>query len=192
MSSFYDICSSGDVEKVLFMLSNENIVLDDGLAGACFGGHIKIINLIMEKGATNFDRGLASGCQGGQKKIIELLISKGANNFNWGLVQACLNGYIEIVKIIIEKGATDFNWGLYCACKYKDIALLMIEKGANMDNCSIPLNIEDIYYLYQRKINISSRYEELYNTCKNAKSLFQQTLQEILNITDLVNFTIEF
>jgi hypothetical protein len=86
-------------------------------------------------------------------KIVKLMIKKGANNWNGGLYSACSNGHMNIVKFMINRGANNWNAGLYAACEdgsfinndkaivskrncHIKIVKLMIEKGANQcDNC---------------------------------------------------------
>ena len=51
------------------------------------------------------DWGLEGACFGGHKIIVELMIEKGATDFNWGLTQACARGHKKIAKMMIEKGA---------------------------------------------------------------------------------------
>ncbi len=52
---------------------------DYGLFGACEGGYLDIINLMIEKGAGDWNRGLNNACKSGNLNIINLMIEKGAN-----------------------------------------------------------------------------------------------------------------
>jgi hypothetical protein len=52
------------------------------------------------------------------------------------LENACWGGHKDLALLMIDKGATDWNGGLAWACwgGHKDLALLMIDKGAtNLD-----------------------------------------------------------
>jgi len=72
-----DICELyyyGNYEKILTINNN----WDDGLPCACFGGHMKIVLLLIEKGATNWNLGLRGACYRGNMKIAQLMIKKGA------------------------------------------------------------------------------------------------------------------
>ncbi len=164
MTSFYDACRNGNIKQVLQCIKEEII---------------------------DFDFGLISACQGGHKEIIELMIEKGATNFNEGLDNACYGGYIEIVELMIEKGANIFNWGLDSACHNgnKKLVLLMIEKGADIKYCHIELNIEDIYYLYQKGVKSSEKYKELFIQCENIRKIFIETLSNffISDITKIIS-----
>ncbi len=58
----------------------------------------------------DWNLGLYSASYGGHMAIVQLMIEKGADNWNGGLTNACSNGHMAIVKLMIEKGATDQNW----------------------------------------------------------------------------------
>ncbi len=127
------------------------------LSGACIGGNKEIVEKIIEKGCKNFNWGLQSACRGGHKEIVLLMIQKGANCFDIGLREACFNGHIEIVKLMIEKGADNLDAGLNMTClggkenKYKEIILLLLEKGAKIDNYK-DITQEDLKYLKQKGV----------------------------------------
>ncbi|MFB5622743.1 MAG: hypothetical protein ACE5RH_01995, partial [Nitrosarchaeum sp.] len=50
-----------------------------GLEGACKGGNIDIVKLMIKKGAYDWDSGLYGACEGRHMNIVELMIKKGAN-----------------------------------------------------------------------------------------------------------------
>ena len=54
----------------------------------------------------DWDYGLWGACKGGHIEIVKLMIDLRCNWWNGGLSIACEHGYIEIVKLMIEKGAT--------------------------------------------------------------------------------------
>jgi Ankyrin repeats (3 copies) len=103
---------------------------------AAGGGHMEIVKLLIEKGATDFDWGMNEAARGGQMEIIKLMIEKGATDFNRAMANAALGGHMEIVKFMIEKGATDFNRAMRYAAEggHMEIVKLMIEKGATEFN----------------------------------------------------------
>ena len=67
---------------------------------------MNIIKLIIEKGV-DLEYGLYGACKSGHMNIINLMIEKGASDWNWGLSNACQGSDIDIVKFLIEKGATE-------------------------------------------------------------------------------------
>ncbi len=135
----------------------------------CLQGSGYWINYCIKKGADEWNWGLEGACKGGHLDIIELMIDKGAN---WGLEGACKGGHLDIIELMIEKGAKDWNWGLEGACEggHLDIIKLMIKKGAEpLDEYEIPFIpkndkiIEIIYasmydYLPDEMINIVLQY----------------------------------
>ena len=87
--------------------------------------------------------------------MIQLLIEKSAeqnlkNIYESALYYASKNGYLEIVKHMIEKGAevnTEVSWGrtaLHLAST-KEIAKLLIEKGANPNKREISHNYTPLH-----------------------------------------------
>ena len=120
-----------DVALIRLMLKRGADV-NDGLPGACQGGHIDIVDLMINNGATEWNNGLNRACFGGHRNIVERMIEKGANDWNGGLRSACEGGDRHIVDFMIEKGAGDWNAGLCgAACGVqRSMAELMIRKGA--------------------------------------------------------------
>lgn len=55
----------------------------------------------------DWENGLYGACQGGYLNIIELMIEKGANDWNKGLIGACYGGHMDMVKLMIQKGVTE-------------------------------------------------------------------------------------
>jgi len=54
--------------------------------------------------------GIAMGyaAEGGHMDIVQLMIEKGSDNFNGSMIDAAKGGQLEIVKFMVEKGATRF------------------------------------------------------------------------------------
>ena len=69
---------------------------------------MNIVNLMIEKGATNWDWGLRCACKGGHINIVKLMIEKGAIWWECGLRGTCYGGHIDIINLMIEKGG-DIN-----------------------------------------------------------------------------------
>jgi ankyrin repeat protein len=99
---------------------------------AAEGGHMEIVKLMIEKGATEFNSAMYNAARGGHMEIVKLMIEKGATEFNWAMGDAAKGGHMEIVKLMIEKGATDFDSAMRNAARggNMEIVKLMIEKGA--------------------------------------------------------------
>jgi len=121
-------CYDGSIRKI----NDGTYDWDLGLYYACKGGHIDIIEMMIDKGAKKLNSELLKACVGGHLEIVKLMIKKGANDWKWGLLNACYGGNIDIVRLIISNGANDWNNGLKCACQggHMDIIELIIDKGA--------------------------------------------------------------
>jgi Ankyrin repeats (3 copies) len=91
-----------------FYKDNKDI-FNSAMVSAARGGHMEIVNLMIEKGATDFDKAMNYAAYGGHIEIVKLMIKKGATDFDWAVRNAALGGHMEIVKLMIEKGATDFS-----------------------------------------------------------------------------------
>ena len=99
-------------KNLLINLSQQKIDINDGLHGACQGGHLHLANLMIEKGATDWNWGLQGACIGGYLHLANLMIEKGATDWNWGLDGGCSGGHLHLINLMIEKGATYCNWCL--------------------------------------------------------------------------------
>ncbi len=201
----YAACSYGYKDIAELLIDKGADDFDIGLNYACEKGYMELVKLMIDKGAasgpkslgdevTAWNIGLNYACYGRHKDIIKLMIDKGATDFNGGMNRACSNGYKDIIELMISYGAKRFDDGLFHAClsKQKEIALLMIENGADINKCSIKLNLEDVYYLYQKRVDVSKKYTKKYLKCKSYKQIFKNTMDEVLNIDDLVKIVIEY
>ena len=109
-------CENNDVIKIKKLIKI-NLYWNYGLYGACRGGHMDIVKLLIEKGAGNWNCGLSGACSGGNIDIVNFMIEKGASSWNWGLRTACETYHLDIVKLMIKKGA-DKCW--YCRKSMKE------------------------------------------------------------------------
>jgi len=112
--------------------------------------------MILDLGENDYDEGLAGACRGGHLNIVNMMLSLGANDYNEAFIGACLFGHIKIVKMMIGLGANDYNAALYWACflKYDTIVKMLLELGANnYQHLNIIDNLE-CYILYTRLTKI--------------------------------------
>jgi len=77
-------------------------------------------------------------CLGGNKELVQLMIQKGATQWNDGLIGACEGGHLEIVQYLIEKACKEYKFDWNKALEYaefifpnKDIIDLLIDNGAD-------------------------------------------------------------
>ena len=97
-------CKNGNIFTIL-KNKNNKLNWNNGLCEACLGGNLKIVSLVIKKGANDWEYGLQDACCGGHLNIVNLMIEKGASFWNWGLEAACENGHLNIVDLMIKKGA---------------------------------------------------------------------------------------
>lgn len=98
---------------------------------ACMGGHIEVINLLINKKFDYWNEGLTGACSNGNVEIAKMMIRKGAFNFNWCLYVACVAGHKDVAKLMITSGASfdnrfSFNDCLYRACYCNDLELIIM------------------------------------------------------------------
>ena len=130
-----------DPEDFYKRFKNEKYIYNTAMAKAAKGGHMEIVQyLIDKKGANHFNWAMELAALGGHLDIIKYLIDeKGANEFNEALGWAALGGHLDIVKYLIdEKGADNFNSAMLEAARgHLDIVQYLIEKGADDFNRAI-------------------------------------------------------
>ncbi len=215
---FYNACKNNDKELTKRLLNENSIhspdnfltIINNGLCGACEEGHIDIVELLLFESAHNaavrepsvnidYDNGLYEACCGGHIEIVKLMINKGATDLSRGLQGACYGGHKEIVELIIPLGALNysevlnFDWALSSACynNHKELALMMVIKGADIRDCFIELNFEDIYYLSQAGIKNFGEYSYTALECQKFKQEFQNTVNDLF-IKDVANIITQY
>ena len=136
-NGLYGACQGGNIDLVNYMIEkiekeadnfhDESIInrfenglvragilgvcnFNDGLHGACRGGNIDLVNLMIEKGADDWDWGLSGACIGGNIDLVNLMIEKGADDWNLGLSAAWRGGHHELVDLMTDKGATNGHY----------------------------------------------------------------------------------
>ena len=110
-------CQGGHLDIVNYMIEKGAYHLEYGLYDACYGGHLDLAKHVITKGATYLSMGLEGACKGGHLNIAKYMIEKGAKSRNLALYSACEGGQLDLAKYMIENGATEWNWGLEGACK---------------------------------------------------------------------------
>lgn len=134
-------CYKGDITKIKTMMSQEIIqgniqgnihshYINDGLMGACLGGHVKIVELMLSEGARD-TLCFEMMCRKGNNKIIKLMLCYYNIHINVGLQCACKSGHIDTINLLIDNGANDINGGFEYACLggHINAVKLMISKG---------------------------------------------------------------
>ena len=69
---------------------------------AAVGGHITIVELMMENGANDYNLAICGAAQHGHINIVKLLLEKGANNYDDILEKAVEGKHVDIVNLICD------------------------------------------------------------------------------------------
>ncbi len=100
-------CLADSVEEVTKLLDRDTEVLEAGIEVACLCGHLKIVELIINRGGDKrddlFEIGLLHAGESGRKDIIDLMITLGAIHLSQGLYGACSQGHVDLVNYILTK-----------------------------------------------------------------------------------------
>ena len=116
---------------------------EEVLYSVCRGNDYTLLDIMTINGAKDWDAGLGGACRGGHIKMAELMIEKGVTvtGFDHGMIQACKSGHMHMFKFLIAEATKnnhqfsieDVNISLCNACEFghKDLVLLLIKMGAN-------------------------------------------------------------
>jgi ankyrin repeat protein len=126
---------------------------DTFMMNACEGGHVKVVEWLLQNGATLAVSGISGNTPllqaviDGHRDLVRFLLEQGvnpdaANNFGeTALLRAARNGYLEIAKMLLENGANPNSYdywqdtSLMEACKGEgnlDMARLLVSNGASV------------------------------------------------------------
>src|SRR3990167_5831835 len=64
---------------------------------------------ILQKYSDKPNKCTYDAAEGGHMNIVQFMIEKGANYWNFAIACAAEGGHMNIVQLMIEKGATDWN-----------------------------------------------------------------------------------
>ena len=194
MSTFVlnDYCKIGDIKSIKDIIVNNTELgpteYKYGLYGACEGGSLEAVKLMVEMGAADITDNLFTVCSYGYMEILKYLISTGniyVHKYGHGIMGACYGNHYHILEYMIKLRNPD-GVALYKGlCYVYDkpspnlvMAKLLIESGA--------YNLHNIYDYKSNPSRIMSMLE-LGVSIKYLESIKGYT--EL--ITDLSNYKIE-
>ena len=170
IANLYDIVParfSRFVRVVALGLRGE-LGVNDAMIKAAREGHIEIVKLHKEWGATYFDEAMREAAEGGHVEIVKLCKEWGATNFDWAMIKAASGGHIEIMELCKEWGATNFDWAMREAAKggHVEVIELCKEWGATdfnraMSNAVLRSHVE-IVKLCREWLGFSLIHDELF------------------------------
>jgi len=148
---FLNACRNGDEKTMIEYISQNNFNEGYALEYACEYNRLSIVNLLIKKIDDEYiNWGLFGACTGGNLDIVKLMISHGANKFKIALCCACKGRNKEIISLLVSHGANNFEFGLMSACNAGNIAMVyeMIDRGASIRT----LDTLDDFWKFNRKI----------------------------------------
>ncbi len=124
---FFDACRGGDRGMILLGLVNGGIP-SHGLAGACSGGHIHVIQWMMRLGATNYDHGLINAVMENHVDTVHYmlkLMTQNGNTLDATVLNdvfsiAFHNNHFTLAHILRDLGAKRCTHTHYCNVPWTD------------------------------------------------------------------------
>ncbi|KAJ7444159.1 hypothetical protein FB451DRAFT_1413275 [Mycena latifolia] len=150
------LSAASDLEVTVRQLFGQGIApedMDAGLCAASSNGHIHLVHLLIDAGATinskdvHYGNALYATSEAGHESVVQLLIEKGADvdaqggGYGNALQAASWHGNESVVQLLIEKGAdVNAQGGFYGNALqaashkgHKSVVQLLIEKGADVN-----------------------------------------------------------
>ena len=134
---------SGYLDVVEYLIRPEiGCSKNDALLGACQGGHLPIVKMLLNNGADvhyGEDEAIIEASDKGNVDVVRYLIKKGANfhvNCEQPLYNATIEGHLNVVKCLVEAGANfraDNNAAMYYALKNNRSDILEYLKQAEKE-----------------------------------------------------------
>lgn len=127
-----------NLKIVQLMLDNGATDLYDCLKFAAIHGSIDIVQLMIDYKTRIYDIHVICATCNGHLDIVQLFIHQGCKNFDLYMIEAASHGHLDIAKLLIEHGVKNFNKYMRCAVITQNIEMvkLMITHGANnFDAC---------------------------------------------------------
>lgn len=155
-SHMYYVCATGDLSLVKYYLSKlsvEMFDLKEGLEGACKGGNIKIVKLLLKRGGqqerknkriygnnsekfnVNWDMCMFEACSNNHMVIVNFIVNfmidEPIVNFRKSIIEAKMCSNIDIVNFLLSRYDVD----LYTACICGNLPLVeMCLKVESIEN----------------------------------------------------------
>lgn len=128
-----------DIELIVELAAEKGQLIGDnyaaGMRGAAKGGHIAIIDRMMEHGATNFEATMLIGAKHGHLHVVHRMLEYGATNYHAAAIEAILGGHLSILEVMLDLGANSIAEYLIVAIEFHhpSIVKYLIQQGAT--NC---------------------------------------------------------
>jgi hypothetical protein len=132
--NFIAAIRSGNMALVMRTMLEVNSCADDALLVACRGGDPAIIDAILTKyPSASSNEGLMGACWGGHLEVVRSMISRGATDLNRAAQYACQSGNIEVVKFITSACNPEWNRLMFDACVSGSVEVVDLVAGNTGD-----------------------------------------------------------
>lgn len=95
-----NVCTSGNMKTILYLMENTNFNYNWGLIGASLAGHIEVVKLMIKKGATSYQQAFENAAAIGDLELCTYLTDNFGNQITKesGFITASQNGHYNIVE----------------------------------------------------------------------------------------------
>jgi hypothetical protein len=107
---------------------------------ACRGGHMPIVELLIERDVHNWDAGFYAACRGGHEDIVDLMFRYGVEDPVSGFSDACCGGNLAIMARVIDDSTT-YMYCEHTSCHMGTLAVAkyVVEKAVTDDRIRVML-----------------------------------------------------
>jgi len=97
-----DAAKAGDMDLVLYFVSQGANYWNGAMRGAAEGGHMDLVLYFVSRGANDWNDGMCVAAEGGHMDLVLYFVSQGAN-WTWGLSGARAGGHEKLVEFFKSK-----------------------------------------------------------------------------------------
>ena len=145
--TLWDAARAGGLRDVTFLLSrgadvnSQGGMYENALCYAAGGGHLVIVTLLLDAGATQLGKALYLAASRNRVPVAALLLDRGADiEYGAGVPLLCAasNGHLEFVRLLIDRGANVNAHGAFGGSPllsarregHEAVVALLLERGA--------------------------------------------------------------
>ena len=138
------------------LIEQQKIDWDEGLKGACKGGHTELVKYMISKGARVTIDILLQACESSHSNLVTFFASLLNDNyfsntcesislkdFEIILRLACGSGHLSMIELAIQHGAKNFRDGMRCALLHHNVESVKLMKKYGGDDLGF-LNVQKI------------------------------------------------
>jgi hypothetical protein len=116
--------------------------LDDQLLLASRNGYERMVQRLIDDGATDYTWAMVEAAGRGHRDIVDLMLQLGAGpqpswvpeetDYDLAMAEAALGGHRDVVQLMLQRGANNYDRAMFQAAEggHRDIVDLMLQLGA--------------------------------------------------------------